>query len=122
MTIAAAAIVRLIFALMFAQPFAPSDVSAIGVTVTYVDETPVPGAVGWIWCGGERCRIEIVRGSDDLVLRHETCHALDWLSDGQADGAIAGWRPWLSTQPMPFEPGDDKERLGYWCARQGVQR
>lgn len=121
MNLAAAAIIRLIFALMFAQPFAPADVAAVGVSVTVVDETPVADAIGWTWCGGPVCRIEVVRGSDAWVLRHETCHSIDWLADGAMDGAIAGWRPWLTSQPLPGEPTDDAERFGYWCARQAVR-
>lgn len=118
MIAASAAIIRLIFALMFAQPFVPADVAAVGIVVTVVEQTPVAGASGWIGCAGERCEIHIV---DLTQMRHEVCHGLDWLSDGRMDGSIAGWRPWLVTLPQLGEPWDDTERLGYWCSRQVIR-
>ena len=111
----------LVLALFNATAFSPADVEAVGVTITYraslADRHPT--AIGWTWCGGQVCKIEVRDGlgtEGPGVLRHEVCHAVDWLSDGVADGAIAGWEPWADGTFINAEARP--EWFGYWCGRQ----
>lgn len=116
---------NLITAILLSLPFAPADVQAAGISVTMrpslADRHET--AIGWTWCGGPVCRIEVVEGLEPgeaaRVLRHEVCHAIDWLADGADDGTISGWQPWAN-DPLAVED-DEGERLGYWCGRQEVR-